>query len=112
MSVPIRCRFLDEGTPGLAAPAPCRHARPRPCRRPLPGLAAARARGLAAARSRGLAATRAHGLAAARSRDAYWIEIREGGQYVAITFPIRALFATVPQRRESHDPLRLSPIMK
>src|SRR5439155_23099168 len=42
----------------------------------------------------------------------YWIEIRDGGQYVAITLPIRFLRGTVPHRRESHDPLRLSPIMK
>src|SRR5207244_4348035 len=40
----------------------------------------------------------------------YWIETRDGGQYVAITLPIRFLRGTVPHRRESHDPLRLSPI--
>jgi hypothetical protein len=35
-----------------------------------------------------------------------------GGQYVAKTFPIRFARGTVPQRRESHDCARLSPIMK
>src|SRR6476646_7302344 len=40
------------------------------------------------------------------------IVIRLGGQYVANTLPIRSFFGTVPHARESHDALRLSPIMK
>ena len=39
-------------------------------------------------------------------------EIRFGGQYVAKTLPIMFSRGTVPQRRESHDWVRLSPITK
>src|SRR5438477_10953183 len=38
--------------------------------------------------------------------------MRDGGQYVAMTLPIRLPRGTVPHRRESQEPLRLSPIMK
>src|SRR5580765_7065401 len=44
--------------------------------------------------------------------SAYWIEIRLGGQYVAMTLPIRLPRGTEPQRRESHDSPRLSPMKK
>jgi hypothetical protein len=39
-------------------------------------------------------------------------EIRFGGQYVRITGPTSAERGTDPQTRESHEPPRLSPIMK
>ena len=41
-----------------------------------------------------------------------WSEMRFGGQYVANTLPIRFLRGTEPQRRESHDSPRLSPMKK
>src|SRR5438876_7210836 len=41
-----------------------------------------------------------------------WNEIRLGGQYVAKTSPIRFLRGTRPHTRESHDELRLSPIIR
>jgi len=46
-----------------------------------------------------------------RSRR-YRIVQRVGGQYVATTGPMNALRGTVPHVRESHEPSRLSPIMK
>jgi hypothetical protein len=38
--------------------------------------------------------------------------MRSSGQYVANTGPIRFFRGTGPHERESHDWLRLSPIMK
>ena len=37
------------------------------------------------------------------SCDDYWIESRCGGQYVAITLPIRLVVRDRAPRRESHD---------
>ena len=37
---------------------------------------------------------------------------RFGGQYVSVTGPIRLLRGTVPQVRESHECMRLSPMTK
>jgi len=46
------------------------------------------------------------------STPSYWIEMREGGQYVAITLPIKLPRGTGPYLRESHDLPRLSPMKK
>lgn len=46
-----------------------------------------------------------------RSAD-QWKEMRLGGQYVAKTSPIKFPRGTRPHTRESHDELRLSPIIK
>src|SRR5580765_1079512 len=45
-------------------------------------------------------------------RVSQWSVTRFGGQYVANTLPIRFLRGTEPQRRESHDSPRLSPMKK
>ena len=41
-----------------------------------------------------------------------WNEMRVGGQYVANTGPTRFFRGTSPQRRESQEELRLSPIIR
>src|SRR5512133_2464799 len=45
-------------------------------------------------------------------RVSQWSAMRFGGQYVAKTLPIRFLRGTEPQRRESHNSPRLSPMKK